>query len=278
MHKSILFFLTCICLFVVGCKASKAASQTPSKPLLLVSIPPYQTLVQQLAGDHFEVRTIAPPNADPHCYEPTAGQITPLLNSELWFRIGEPFERKVLPLLKKTEVLDLRDTIAVVGHDRHLWLSPKHMILQARAIATTLSKRYPSEQGSIATRLTKLEQELNTLDLEVRKRLTTANSRAFIVVHSAFGYFCKEYDCQQLSLEHEGKEARPKELEELVQRIGALRPGVAIALPQHNNKGAQTLAEELRIPVHVVDPYNAEYTDTIRNLAALLANPYERAP
>ena len=277
MHKFVWIFLATACLLATACHR-KPAESTPPKPLLLVSIPPYQTLVQELAGDAFDVRTVAPPNADPHCYEPTAGQITKLLSSEVWFRIGEPFERKVLPLLKNTEILDLRDSIQTVGHDRHLWLSPKQMSLQARGIAAALSERYPAERPAIEERLSVLERKLEMLDVEVRQELTAAKSHSFLVVHSAFGYFCRDYNCEQLSLEHEGKEARPQELEELVAKIQSSRPGVAIALPQHNNKGAQTLAEELRIPVHVVDPYDADYIRTIRTLAALLKDPYQSAP
>lgn len=274
MHKVLSFFLAVLCLVGAGCHR-EPPQQVGTKPVLLVSIPPYQTLVQELAGDSFEVCTVAPPNADPHCYEPTARQIANLLGSEVWFRIGEPFEHKVLPLLKQTDVLDLRESIEVVDHDRHLWLSPKHMVAQAHNIAAALSKRYPDKRHAIELRLAALESKLDALDADVRECLQSAKSRSFLVAHSAFGYFCRDYKCEQLSLEHEGKEARTQDLEALVTQIKASRPSVAIALPQHNNKGAQMLADQLRIPVHVVDPYDADYPRTIRTLAGLIANPYQ---
>ena len=60
--------------------------------------------------------------------------------------------------------------------------------------------------------------------------------------------------------------------------FGRNKPTLAIALPQHNNKGAQLIAEKLRIPVRYVDPYAADYFDTMRKLSELIANPYATAP
>jgi len=266
MHKLLLIFL-----LLAGCSTQKQPTQT-AKPLILVSIPPYQTLVQQLGGDAFAVQTVAPSNSDPHSFEPTFSQIVPLKKGVVWFQIGECFEKKLVPLLTNTECIDIA---AGAGPDRHLWLSPKQLAVQAEIIAKTLSEHYPAEKELIAARLEKVKQSLTVLDNEVQTQLKDLSARTFVVSHPAFGYFCRDYNCRQLSVEHEGKEPRPQEIESLLAEIQTQQPELAVALPQHNNKGAQAIAERLHIPVRVIDPYDAEYAGTIRKLADLLVNPYD---
>jgi zinc transport system substrate-binding protein len=113
------------------------------------------------------------------------------------------------------------------------------------------------------------------LDAEVKERLRPLTDRSFIVSHPAFAYFCRDYNCEQLSVEHEEKEPRPQEIIAFLEEVKAMHPGLAVALPQHNNKGAQAIAERLHIPVRVIDPYDASYVGTIRKLADLLVNPYQ---
>jgi hypothetical protein len=49
---------------------------------------------------------------------------------------------------------------------------------------------------------------------------------------------------------------------------------LSVALPQHNNKGTQLIAENLHIPMRMIDPYAADYFDTMRKLAELIATPF----
>ena len=250
------------------------------KPLLLVSLAPYQTLVQKIAGEEFEVQTIVPTHADPHNYEPRANQLPTIAAGKIWFQIGESFERKLTPLLQNIEVLDLRDGLPLVEgqcshrdhQDRHLWLSPKLMAVQAERISAILSKTFPEQKEAFAERLGVVKGELGELDHEIEERLHSAKNRIFLVSHAAFIYFCRDYNCTQLSIEHEGKEPRPKELEETLKAAIEQHAAFALSLPQHNNRGAQLIAEKLHIPVRFIDPYAADYIDTMRKLSELIAD------
>jgi zinc transport system substrate-binding protein len=207
-------FFVFFCVLVAAC-----AKKTPveaRKPLLLVSLAPYQTLVQTIAGNEFEVQTIVPNGADPHHYEPTAQQLIQASQGKIWFRIGESFEAKLLPLLKNARLVDLRDTLPLIEgqckhhQDRHLWLSPKLLAIQAEHVTAALSATFPERQEKFEERLAILIRDLKTLDLEIESQLSSAKVRTFLVSHPAFAYFCRDYDCSQLSIEHEGKEPRPK--------------------------------------------------------------------
>jgi len=279
-----------LCLFLTACARSPTAPS--GKPLLLVSIAPYQSLVAAIAGEDFEVRTIVPSSANPHSFEPTASQVNGMGRGAVWFRIGEPFETKLLPILRARNpgliVHDLREGIALIEEthslgckhcsmdhlDRHIWLSPKLAGEQAAIIERNLSERFPEKQLLFQKNAARLQASLTALDREIQEILRPVAKRLILVSHPAFGYFCKEYDFEQVSVEYEGKDPRPQHVEEILRRALTQSMEVALALPQYNNQGAQRIAEKLHVPVHLIDPYSEDYFDTMRKLAHLIADPY----
>jgi zinc transport system substrate-binding protein len=283
-----IFFLSLALLFV----SCEKASPSQKKPLLLVSIAPYQFLTQEIAGSDFHVQTIVPNASNPHSFEPTARQVTEMGLGVTWFRIGEPFENKILPILKDRNpslfVKDLREGIPLIEEkhslscshcsmdhlDRHIWLSPKLALKQAEAITKTLSEQFPDQKEKFQQNLNLLSAKLNALDTEIEQILKPITHRILLVSHPAFGYFCKDYNLEQISVEYEGKDPRPKHLEEILTRALSESFELALALPQYNNKGAQLIAEKLHLPIHLIDPYSADYFETMRKLAHLIADPY----
>lgn len=261
---------------------SLSSTQPPKKSLILVSIPPYQEIVEKIGGDHVEVMTIAPPSSDPHTYEPTARQITKLAEGIAWFQIGEPFEKKLSSKLSAKKI-DLRKTVHLLheegsfcpscshsGEDRHIWLSLKEMEHQADKIQEVLSELLPEHKAEFQERLAHLKLELALLDVEIKDRLSSLENRSFVVSHPAFAYFCRDYDLRQLSVEQEGKEPRPKELEALLEDAKEAHSQIAIAIPQHNNRGTELIAKKLDLSLHTIDPYSPHYFETLQNLSLAL--------
>ncbi len=290
MHLRIILFSLSL-LALAGC-GKDAAPAPEKKPLLLVSIAPYRFLVERIAGDTFDVQTVVPANSNPHSFEPTSGQVTNIGRCQVWFLIGEPFEAKILPILKSRNpnliVIDLRDGIKLIEDqhelschhcsmdhlDRHIWLSPKLAKDQAGTIERALKQQFPEKGEAFQANLTKLSDELLILDAEIREILKPVANRTLLVSHPAFGYFCKDYNFIQLSVEYEGKDPRPKHLADTLKRAVTESAELALALPQYNNKGAQLIAEKLHLPIRVIDPYSSDYFETMRKLAHLIAEPY----
>ena len=92
-----------------------------------------------------------------------------------------------------------------------------------------------------------------------------------MVSHPAFGYFCKDYALKQLSVEYEGKDPRPRHLENVLREAkkGSLK--LAITLPQYNNKGTLLIAEKLNLSTQMIDPYSSDYLATMDQLAQMIA-------
>lgn len=256
-----------------------------TKPTLLVSVAPYQKIVEKIAGDTFEVQTVVPPGSNPHAYEPTFRQIGSIGKGLIWFRIGESFENKVFPVLKeKNPTLtdcDLRVGLPLIHEsachchqkiqeDRHFWLSPKILIPQVQMIAKELETRFPEKQEIFQKNAIDLLIELNALDEEIKTILKRANSKSFLVSHAAFAYFCKEYDLHQFSIEHGGKEPTAKQLSSLMQAVQQSNAKLAISMPEHSNKGVELIAKKTGMHLHEVDPYAFDYAETMMKLAQLM--------
>ncbi len=289
MKIKLAIFLTLLSCW--SCQRSASKNAANSKPLVLVSIAPYQFLTERVAGNAVQIQTVVPQGANPHSFEPTSQQVETLTRGIVWFRIGEPFEEKIIPILKgrnqEMAIHDLREGLSLIEEgdhlscshcsmdhlDRHVWLSPKLAAVQAKAIETALSEQFPELTETFQQNFNQLQTELRLLDEEIMALLKPVQDRVLLVSHPAFGYFCKDYHFEQLSIEYEGKDPRPKHLEEILLKATSHHAEIALALPQYNNKGAQIIADKLHLPVHLIDPYSSEYFETLRRLAHLIANP-----
>ena len=267
--KIVNIFLFSILLFLSGCGSNQPLQ--PKKPLVWVSVAPYQFFTARIGGGHLDVRSIVPYGADAHSFEPTPRQRESMKDGKIWFRIGESFERPLISLFQdRWTIVDLCDGIDLINEstcggnhlDRHMWMSPKLVQKQARAIAKVLCEQFPEHRQEFEANLQTLIGDLEILDAEIKMALEPCKNHVLLVSHPAFGYYCQDYELSQLSVEFEGKDPRPKHLEFVMQQ----RPDVAIILPQHNNKGAEMIAEQFHLPITMIDPYSYHYFETMRAL------------
>jgi len=284
-HLQSATWLVILVLFA-ACENENHPTLQKNKPLILVSIAPYQFLIQKIGGEHIEVRSIVKPGADIHTYEPTPHQRSSLGEAEIWFRIGESFESKLLTLFQnQSRIIDLRDGVDLIVHnindrccpgadneDRHMWLSPKIAQIQARKISKILCEQFPTHREAFQINLQTLLFDLDSLDKEIEQALAHLKNRFFLVSHPAFGYFCRDYSLQQLSVEFEAKDPCTKHLSQIFDQAKLKQPGVAISLPQHNNKGTQIIAQKLHLPIKMIDPYSHDYFETMRCLTQWIAS------
>ncbi len=265
-----------------SCSKTEPLSQ---KPTILVSIAPYKGLVQRVAGDAFDVEAIVPEGANPHAYEPTPRDVQAIARGVLWFQVGESFEKKILPVLQEKNSslvsVDLRKSITLIqnsackcdesGEDRHIWLSPKNLIFQVKTIQESLSALHPENKELFENNATLLVQELEHLDQKIQKTLAKAPHRSFVVAHPAFGYFCRDYDLKQLSIEFEGKEPTAKYLTQVIETATSLNTTLAVCMPEHPSKGAVVIADKLHLRISTIHPYSCNFLSEMDHLAMLVA-------
>lgn len=279
-----LFFLFCF-LFPL---ASWATQQTT--PRVLVSIAPYRTLVERIAGDKVEVQVMVPPGASAHTYDPSPKQMMRAGEADLWFTLGESFEEKARKAMEtynpNLRIIDLREGIPLLqshcthshsdnckeGADPHLWLSPKVAREQVRLITNALSARYPESTATFQSNAAALDKDLQALDAKIQEITKNAPQRTLMVSHPAYGYFARDYGFRQLPIEFEGKDPSPKQLGRLFEEAKNQKIHKIYVQPQHSAKGARLIAQQIGAEVVVLDPYREDYFAFMEEAAQAFAN------
>jgi zinc transport system substrate-binding protein len=95
----------------------------------------------------------------------------------------------------------------------------------------------------------------------------------FMVFHPSWGYFAQAYGLKQIPIEIEGKEPKPAQLRELIER--ARQDGIQFIFvqPQFSAKSARVIAGEIGAQVVIADPLAEDWTANLRTVA----RKFERA-
>ena len=296
---SSLLVLTAIVIAAVAC--GRSGERSPSSEVgvvrIAVSIPPQAWLVERVGGDELNAVTLLSPGDSPATYQPTDIQISRLMQADVYFRIGVPFENgrwfQAVAASGGPDVVDLREGVplramehthgeepdagrdhatgADESHDPHIWLSPPLLKIQAGTVAETLSRMYPQLAADIETNLSDLLEELDRADEEIRERLSAFRGRAFYVFHPAWGYFADEYGLRQEAIEIEGKEPSDHELTEFQEL--ARRDGIPVIFvqPQIAGESARAVARAIGAGIRILDPLAYDVLSNLRRVADELA-------
>lgn len=275
------FYFIVSCLYMIQLEA---IDQTQHSHYVLVSVAPYKFFVEKIAGDTIQIGVMVPAAASFHTFEPTPRQMVAASKADLWFRIGEGFESKMILSLQnhnpKMKLIDLReglDLIACHGnhicshhesyYDLHFWLSPQMAKKQATRIAETLINTYPEHAQKYQQNLKHFLNELNLLDNEIKQLFEKPHNSIVMVSHPAYAYFCRDYGCSQLAIEFEGKDPTPYQLTETLNSARKAKIKTIFIQPQHSNKGAKLIASQLEAQIITLDPYSEDYFNSLRQIA-----------
>ncbi|MFZ0565179.1 MAG: zinc ABC transporter substrate-binding protein [Chlamydiales bacterium] len=236
-----------------------------AKTAVLVSIAPQKFLVEKIGGNTVSVSVIVPPGFSSHSYEPSPRQLVTAKKGDIWFRIGESFEKKLLGALKNHLVVV--DPIHLNGTDNHTWLNPLLLKTQAEQIARTLSAHNPDRAVFYHNNLSALLKELDLLDQEISEILAHKKHKFILVSHPAFHYFCQQYGLEQLSIEMEGKEPTPKYITDLLLNAEARQISYVYVQKQHGTKGGEWMARKLGAELVFLDPYAENVIENLKIIA-----------
>ncbi|AAD18681.1 adhesin B protein [Chlamydia pneumoniae TW-183] len=277
MHKVIVFiFLTLYSLKSYG-------NDVIDKPHVLVSIAPYKFLVEQIAEETCFVYAIVTNHYDPHTYELPPQQIKELRQGDLWFRIGEAFEKTCERNLTCQQV-DLSQNVSLIqgkpccnqhttNYDTHTWLSPKNLKVQVETIVTTLSKKYPQHATLYQSNGEKLLLALDQLNEEILTITSKAKQRHILVSHGAFGYFCRDYNFSQHTIEKSSHvEPSPKDVARVFRDIEQYKISSVILLEYSGRRSSAMLADRFHMHTVNLDPYAENVLVNLKTIATTFSS------
>jgi zinc transport system substrate-binding protein len=284
-HSFFAFALVCLC-----------APALFGKPRVIVSIPPQKAFVEAVAGNSVEIQVLLLPGQNPASFTLSPKMLSKVAKADVYFSIGAPMEDVILPRLKASypnlRIIDTTagirkrtledhsraqpDPIHTHAHtdDPHIWLSPGLVKIQLRHYTRTLKELVPGNSAEFDINAKSFLEKLELLDNRLAERLKHLAGNTVFVYHPAFGYFLDRYGLRQETVELQGKQPSPKQLQNLISLAKDHQVTVIFVQPQFHRNSAQTLAKAIGGQVEVMDPLAENYLDNLRHMGETIAESY----
>jgi zinc transport system substrate-binding protein len=107
---------------VTGCGGPNDRQADGRLPVA-VSVPPQAWLVRQIGGEHVDVVSIVQPGSSPATYQPSDAEVSRIMASAVYFRVGVPFENgpwfHAIQAARRLEIVDTRGDIRLRDIEAH---------------------------------------------------------------------------------------------------------------------------------------------------------------
>lgn len=287
---------------------AKALAQKPIN--VYVSILPQQYFVERIAGEFAKVMVLVKPGKNPSTYSPSPDQIKKLTTSDIFFRIGVPFENGFLHKIKAIsgaiQIIDTRKGIVLremkshdhnptdqtdhlgtvrgqetdhqdpTGKDPHIWMSPLLVKTQARTMAAALIAFDPENSTAYGQNLEAFIRDLDDLHKRLATTLEPFRGETIFVFHPVFGYFTDTYGLNQMAIETMGKAPRGKQLSVLIKKAKSTKTRVLFVQPQFNQHAAQKISIAIKGSVVSIDPLAFDYLSNMETIAQTIGSNVRR--
>ena len=234
-----------------------------------------------MAGDAAEVSALVPPNAGPHDYSFSPGDIQKIAKADVLIMNGAGLENWLQKGIssagkKSLLVVDTSTGIQLIsglvirplpgvrsepdpdsrGLNPHIWLSPINAIKQVENIRDALVSRDPANGATYRANAEAYIGRLKNLDAQIRTVTASFPNKNLITFHDTFPYFARDYGFNVVATfeEFPGKEPSPRAIERLRKIIGAGHVSALFSEPQYSPKAMEVFGREFKVPVVQLDP------------------------
>ena len=130
---------------------------------------------------------------------------------------------------------------------------------------------FPENKELYQKNFNNLMLDLMKLQKDLGLELAPFMGNAILVSHPAFGYFCRDFHLIQLSVECEGKDPRPRDVENILKKAEQYKVRCVFLQQGFNNRGAQLIGKKLQLPYYRIDPYARDYLTNMRKISGTIA-------
>ena len=240
-------------------------------------------LARQVGGANVEVVEILKPGGDVHHFEPATKDIAAMRGSKLILASGKGLETYLDKLrdslgagVKLVEVGEKVPSIPYVcDHDHseehdhhhgefdpHWWHSAENMQRAARIVADVFAEADPANEAAYAANAKTASKRFGELKTWAKIEIAKIDraDRKLVTAHNAFGYFCKEYGFEPISILGVSR-SDDSSLKHVTESIATIREhGIKAAFPE-DQANPKVLAEIVRSTgVKMGDPLVADGT------------------
>lgn len=183
-----------------------AAVPALAEPLqVMASIKPLALMVEAVAGEHAQVRTLVKPGQTPHDFAFKVSDRQSLAKAGLLVWVGSDLEPYLTSLAKNRQAISMAHVLedqlpeahplasAEDDHshaDQHFWLNPLYGAAMIKAIAEQLADLDPEHQQDYQQNAEQVIDQLSSLTGgDLREGARVNETRQYAVVHRAYDYF-----------------------------------------------------------------------------------------
>ncbi|OGV39620.1 MAG: hypothetical protein A2020_02840 [Lentisphaerae bacterium GWF2_45_14] len=293
LRKSKVFLIFAIfAVLLFSCSKKRKADNSAGKITVMTAIAPQKYLVEKIGSGYVAVEVMVPKGSDPHDFAPTPTLIMQLSKAKIFFRVGMPFEDRIIEKIRgsglKTLIVDSSEGIVRrkisqdeeehgnLDHgddnhdnlDPHVWNSVQNLRIMASNICAALCKESPQHAQEFKGNLSNLDSELAGIQKEISTLMAPFKGRTFYVFHPSFGYFADSCGLKQKAIEAEGKTPTPKQLSEIIKLAIKENVTIIFASPQFSTKSAEAVASAIKGAVVKIDPLPANPVANFRAMAS----------
>lgn len=158
--------------------------------------------------------------------------------------------------------------------DPHTWLSPRLVLQQLPLIVQTLQEVDPESADVYLQNGVTVATQIEELQNELQAKLDKHWGRSFLVYHPAFGYFARDFNLEQHFIEIEGKEPSASQMKDSIEAIREENISAVFLEKQFATRTADSLAQELGVPVMYVNPLSDDYFGLLRDFTDQLLSGF----
>ncbi|MCK5028945.1 MAG: zinc ABC transporter substrate-binding protein [Bacteroidales bacterium] len=290
-------FFILLLLISASC-SNQSTENSNNKKTITVSILPQKYFVEKVAGEHFNINVLIPPGASPVTYEPTPKQMKELSNSFAYLKIGYiEFEnvwmKNMQSINAEMKIVDLSQNADLIepenkhvhshdGHhhhgvDPHIWTSPIEVKKQAEIIFDFLVNSEPESKNEFTVNYNSFLSEIDSLNNYLIEILLPYKNRKFMIFHPALSYIARDYGLEQISIEIDGKEPTPANIQEIINVAKQEDIRIIFVQKQFSTHNAEVIANEIQASVIQIDPLDYNWEKSIRFIANEIVKSYSKA-
>lgn len=270
---------------------TKDNGDADSKQTICVTMAWEGYLVEEIAGDEYNVNALVGANVSPHEVNITVSQINELYTSDVYFEIGSGVEWEVAFLEEaESEIPDTLDIVVLADEisytalpspesgegdakDPHIWTSPDNLYKMAEVIAEKLSELNPDNADKYADNLASFKSEADAVGDAIEELAELVGDETFTVVvwHPAWQYFLEQYAAAYgLNLDMYAIEADGEvEVKDAVAMVLGEGNTIYVSITDEGYEGKATL-EESGITVYVVNPTTDDMLSELNKFVSYL--------
>ena len=239
-----------------------SCQEKKNENVIFTSFYPIYDFTKRIVGDHFDVVNLTPPGVEPHDFELSIKQVASFYDGKALFLngIGMEYWSDSLPKDLKDKTYTVTDKIEIRKEDGiddpHVWLTPLNAIAEMKDILSIVNTLDPTHKEDYEKNYQKAEQDFLTLHEEIKEKRKTFTQNKLVVAHAAFGYFCQEYDLEQIAVHGLEPEEEPtaKEIENILDLVKEYNINTIFTEEMASQEIAEKISQETGCKLEVLSP------------------------